>query len=450
MRFGLLVLCLGGCGGARGPDRPVPAEGGGILRPLQVYRQIGLLAGSEQFPAVASFATVAGPSDSTYVLFGLSLPNSALRFQREGDGFVGRYTVSLSFARDSQQVREITGRETVRVPSFAETGRTDESVVYQTVVALTPGRYTVQVEARDGSGGAGFEAQDTLEVPGYRGERRLAAPVFVYRAQGRTSESASPELIVNPRHTAPYGGESPRVYLEGYGYPAGQPVQLRVLNDQEAELWQTQVPLQAGEASMSHALVEIPAESLPLGRLWVETAVEGEAGAPARVPLIVTISDQWMVANFDEVLEFLTYIATGDELDSLKTATGAERAERWERFWERRDPVPATPINEYREDFFERIRIATLHFGEPGRPGWKTDRGEVFIVLGPPDHIIERRLGRADIAGRPNAFEWIYERGPGGRMVLTFLDRNGFERYELTPSSRSAFRSAASRLKRRN
>src|SRR5690606_12553245 len=140
------------------------------------------------------------------------------------------------------------------------------------------------------------------------------------------------------------------------------------------------------------------------------------------------------------------YIATPAELDSLRNATGEERQELWERFWKRRDPLSATAVNEFREQFFERIRTAMLYFQEPLQPGWKTDRGEVYIVLGPPDHVYEH-FGQ--VAGRPVAYEWIYERGPTGRLELVFQDRRGIERYELTPSSRAAFRSAAHHLRNR-
>lgn len=420
-----------------------------MLRPMEVYQQIGLLAGPDQFPVVASFSTIAGPSDSTYVLFGLSLPNSALMFQREGDaGFVGRYAVSLRFKRDSVVVHELKGREEVRVPSFAETGRTDESVVYQTIVALEPGRYVVELEASDASVPKGFKATDTLTVPAYHAEgRRLSAPVFVYRAEGRESGSASPDLIVNPRHTIPFGGEAPRVYLEGYGVDADQPIEIRVIGTDDKEIWRTETRLGSGNDDLRHTLVEIPTDDLPVGRVWVEAALAGDTGPAVRAPLIVTLSDQWMVANFDEMLEFLRYIATSAELDSLRNSSGAERAALWERFWERRDPIPSTPINEYREQFFERVRLASLYFPEPGLPGWKTDRGEVYIVLGPPDHVFENSNYNRH-TGRPIAYEWVYETGPSGRLVLAFVDRNGFERYELTPASKATYRSAATRARR--
>src|SRR5690606_848578 len=214
------------------------------------------------------------------------------------------------------------------------------------------------------------------------------------------------------------------------------------------EVWSSQVGLHGGGSEVRSTVVEIPREPLPLGRLWVELRTPPDTQA-IRSPLLVTISDQWMVANFEEVLEFLRYIATDEELDSLSAVSGAERRERWERFWERRDPVPATPINEFREQFFERVRVATEQFGEPGRPGWQTDRGEVFIVLGWPDQAFEQDERLVDITSNRRILIWFYERTPGGRLELVFEDRAGFGRYELTPSSQSAFRAAANRLRPR-
>lgn len=445
----LAVLLAAGCGGRGASEGPEPSrdDEGPITSPLTVYEQMGLLAGNDGYPGVASFATMDGPADSTYVLFGLSLPNNALRFQRLEDGFSGEYTVTLAFSQDSQEVARVERREHVRIPSFAETGRTDESVIFQTLVALLPGRYTVAVEAVDALSNRGFRAQDTLAVPAYgpQGER-LAPPLFVYRGEGRGSVGTSPELILNPRHTIAYGGAGPRLYLEGYGLPEGEPVTVRIVNERDQEVWTRRVELTEGTTDLRYSFVDIPPDSLPLGKLWIE-AETATGRAYGREPLLVTISDQWMVSNFQEVLEFLPYIATSEEVDSLQETSGAEQRERWERFWERRDPVPATPINEFREEFFQRVRIVTENFSEPGEPGWRTDRGEVYIVFGPPARALERYVGRRDITGQPNAVVWTYESAPGGRLELLFIDRSGFGRYELTPSSESAFRSAANQLK---
>ena len=177
----------------------------------------------------------------------------------------------------------------------------------------------------------------------------------------------------------------------------------------------------------------------------MEASVEG--GKALRTPFLISISDQWMVANFGEVLRFLEYIANPVEVDSLRRAQGSHRREAWDRFWAKRDPLPATPINEFREQFFERIRVATEQFSETGRPGWDTDRGEVYIVFGAPDQTLERAVGR-DASARPNLVEWLYESVPGGRLVLQFIDRGGFGHYELTPGSEAAFRTVAVRMRK--
>ncbi|NJD10270.1 MAG: GWxTD domain-containing protein [Gemmatimonadetes bacterium] len=445
----LLLLGIGACAG-RGAGRaggdPRPQA---LARPLEIYGEMGLIAGPPQFPVVATLSTLAGPVDSTFVLLAMSLPNSALRFQREGAGFFAEYTVSALFRQDSATIGRLDRREPVRVGSFAETGRSEESVVFQQPVALPPGRYEVSLHAADVHSSRDFRVTDTLDVPAYGAAAgRLGTPLLVYRAEGRATRAEQPFLITNPRHAVPYGGESPRVYLESYGLPAEQPLAVRVVDQTGANLWSANATLVKGDSLIRYGVGEVPASALPLGRLWVEVNEPGRQ--PLRTPMVLTISDQWMVANFDEVLDFLRYIAYPDELDSLRAGTPALRREQWEKFWARRDPLPVTDINEYRDEFFQRVRYATEAFREPGgRAGWDTDRGEVYIVLGTPDQALERYINTSNMTGEPNAEEWLYSGAPGGRLTLLFIDRSGFGRYELAPSSASAFRGVAERMKPR-
>ena len=443
----LLVALLAACGGSRqGPDgSPRPGREQSFSRPLEIYRELGFMAGPAQFPAVAGLSTLAGPADSTLVLLAVSVPNSALRFQRDGTaGFYAEYLLTLTFMdRDSVAVRQMDAREMVRIATFAETGRTDESIVFQQGIAVAPGAYIVRLQASDANSSRGFVMTDTLTVPAY-GDGAVADPVLVYHAAGRPARDSLPQRIANPRNTVPYGGDSPLLYIEAYG--TSRPIDVRVLTEAGDTLWDARATLNDAGA-LHHGVVQVPAGELPLGRLWVELSRDG--ARLSRTPLVIAISDQWMVANFEEVLQFLQFIAFPEELDSLRTGTAPERRDAWERFWDRRDPLPVTPINEYRDNFFQRVRFATDAFREAGgRAGWATDRGEVYIVLGPPDHATERWVGNVGAMDQPNAEEWIYANVPGGRLNLLFHDRTGFGRYELIPQSMAAFRSLAERLKR--
>jgi GWxTD domain-containing protein len=442
----VITLALAACG-ARGADSPRPGREP-FTRPLDIYRDLGFITGPGQFPVVASFSTLAGPADSTYVLLGLSLPNNALRFQRDGSSFVAEYSVDLTFMdADSVTIQRFSARETVRIPSFAEAGRSDESVVFQRAFAVTPGDYIVRLQAGDVHSARGFSMMDTLTAPAYgMAGARVASPMLVYQSAGRRDRADLPELILNPRHTVPFGGEAPVLYLEAYD-TVMPGLEVEVLSETGESIWRGLAALDQGTGPVRFSVMPLPSETFPLGRFWVHVAAPGAAAE--RTPLVLTISDHWMVSNFEDVLQFLRYIAYPDELELLRRGTPAERREQWEAFWARRDPLPITGVNEYREQFFQRVRYATEAFREPGRAGWQTDRGEVYIVLGPPDQAVERYLGRNNLSGRPNAEEWIYSSAAGGRLNLLFHDRTGFGRLDLIPSSASAFRGAAERIRPR-
>jgi hypothetical protein len=83
--------------------------------------------------------------------------------------------------------------------------------------------------------------------------------------------------------------------------------------------------------------------------------------------------------------EDVRWIITDEERKAFKTLkTDDERETFIEQFWARRDPDPDTPENEYKEEYAARIAYANQHFAS-GIPGWKTDRGRIYIVFGPPD-----------------------------------------------------------------
>jgi GWxTD domain-containing protein len=104
----------------------------------------------------------------------------------------------------------------------------------------------------------------------------------------------------------------------------------------------------------------------------------------------------------------------------------ASRQEFIKDFWTKRDPDPDTEENEFKQEFFSRIEYANLHFHE-GIPGWKTDRGRIFIYLGPPDKIEQRPFIRdPSIKG---LIWWGYYRYQIG---IEFVDTKGDGCYAIS------------------
>src|SRR5258707_2994183 len=85
--------------------------------------------------------------------------------------------------------------------------------------------------------------------------------------------------------------------------------------------------------------------------------------------------------------EDVTYIITDEERAAFKRLqTDEEREQFIEQFWLRRDPTPDTVENEFKEEHYRRIAYTNETFAS-GIPGWKTDRGRIYITFGPPDEI---------------------------------------------------------------
>jgi GWxTD domain-containing protein len=102
-------------------------------------------------------------------------------------------------------------------------------------------------------------------------------------------------------------------------------------------------------------------------------------------------------------------------------------------FWKRRDPTPDTPVNEARQVFYEGVAYADKTFGEKGRvsaPGWRTDRGRIYVKYGEPEELLDRVQ-----AGRAVPYQvWRYRRGRDRYYV--FADRsNGIGIYQLVHSN---------------
>jgi GWxTD domain-containing protein len=88
------------------------------------------------------------------------------------------------------------------------------------------------------------------------------------------------------------------------------------------------------------------------------------------------------------------FITRNEDKAFKKLGTDEERAEFIERFWARRDPSPGTPVNEFRSDVHLRVAAANQLFKDSPVPGWKTDRGKIYVLLGPPDEVINDTVAR--------------------------------------------------------
>lgn len=150
----------------------------------------------------------------------------------------------------------------------------------------------------------------------------------------------------------------------------------------------------------------------------------------------------------------IKWIISENETEQFESlASDEERLDFIKRFWERRDPTPNTSTNEYKDEFYSRVEFANQNFRE-GIPGWRTDRGRILIIHGPPDQQQYDSRPRGEGFGAnhgSNTILWTYFSLPTakffkGRMSLVFQPNVGMTEQDVTLGESQMARTQARNL----
>jgi GWxTD domain-containing protein len=197
--------------------------------------------------------------------------------------------------------------------------------------------------------------------------------------------------------------------------------------------------------------------------IWLPLALAQEAQDPGTTPSPSKKLDKETKRKMKRTLkeldnayrqwltEDVTYIISPEERNAfLQLDTNEEREQFIEQFWLRRSSNPDLPDNDFKEEHYRRIAYANEHYAS-GIPGWKTDRGRMYIMWGPPDEIDSHPTGGTydrpmeEGGGSTSTYpwetwRWRYLEGIGENIILEFVDPSGSGEYHLTmdPSEKDA------------
>ena len=445
---GLLLLACsprthnGGTAGTHGGKErsPFPANVSSAPDPTGFYHQLGMLAQGGSFPFVGQVRYLAGRSpDSTLALVTFSFANRALTFSGEGGGQRAGYVVTIDVTQGSTTVRHFDVHKVIRVASFHETQREDESVIFQQFLSVPPGAYSLSLSVRDENSGNGNMQQMAVNIPRF-GARTLSTPISIYEVKPRARLDTVPVLIANPRSLIVLGRDTlAGLYVEGYGLPATAKVNVAVLNDAQVVILRDTVNL-VRQGELSSALLDFPVQSIGVGPVTVITSLAGSTDT-TRAPLFLSFGDEFGITSFDDLLSYLRYFVSPQRIQALRDTPPEQRAAAWATFWKVTDPNPSTPDNEALRDYFKRIATANSRYHEEGVPGWLTDRGKVYVTLGEPDQA-GQPLGSSGSTARSRAEIWVYTQY---NLRLIFQNQN-IGHLRLSASSQADFEKVVRRL----
>jgi len=396
---------------------------------------------------VAYFAT--GSPDTTLVVIGLSLPNKGLVFKRDASGtYSAGYAVDLTLTAGGELAAQAQDSESVRVTSFKETSRTDESVIYKRSFRATPGNYLLNYVVRDGNSQRGAGHTLSITVPRLS-SMGVSTPEPVYEATPRTRIDSVPNYLPAPRGSYVFGvDDSASIYLESYN-PA-KPVILQLRTPDGKVAWEGSRSLPTGNTRMGSGLLTVPLVHSDVG-LGSILAMQAGSSDTMGTRIFVGFGPDLPVLSFKEMLGYLRFFRARDKLASLYSATPENRGARWSEFLRETDPNPNTPQNEALDAYFSRIRDANSLFITDSPRGWQSDRGMVYVTLGAPtnsyeDYALMYAGGIAvpgEIPSRVKVLVWQYDQY---QAQIIFYDPNDIRQWRLTRESTSQFQSLLARI----
>lgn len=461
LRFGLiagLAGCASGSGGRAGSGAEDPLHSYGSRQAptsrdtsqfATIYSRMGLAASGAPLFFVGDagyFATAS--SDTTLVIVSLSLPNRGLVFTRDQGGYAASYGVDLSILNGAATVAQGHDSEAVRVTTFRETSRTDESVIYRRGFRVEPGSYSLVLAVRDDNSGRASERRLALSVPRL-GSTSVSSIEPVYEAQARSGLDSMPVYLPAPRASYVFGVDDfASMYLESYDQR--RPVSLAVRTPDGNIAWQGTTSLITRGPGLSSGIVKVPLSHADVG---IGTIMATQAGSADTVNrrIFIGFGPDLPVLSFTDMLRYLRFFRDQRQLQPLYTAKPDERGALWRQFLRATDPNPDTPQNEALDDYFTRIREANSIFVSDFPSGWLSDRGMVFVALGTPSNAFEDYASmyggsivtQGNLSNRVRILVWEYSQY---QTRIIFYDPNDSRQWRLTSPSRSVFQSLLARL----
>jgi GWxTD domain-containing protein len=379
------------------------------------------------------------------------IPFTLLDSLTRGPGGKAAYRFAIS-VRDSANL-ELVAQQWARTVPARMLATLRGSALEHFTFAASPGAYTVEVTVHDSASGRVTRERASLTTFSQRPAASDLLLATGMRAAGgadsalRTGELRKGSVIVEAAERPLLTPSQAQLgyYLEWYGQSAETAaVSVRVVREGDTPVVTTPpqpVPFEAG-GGVTRAMADLA--GLPPGEYGFEVVVRGkdttvtrraafrmggfESVALTAPPAETDKFGLMTEGQLDSLYGPLIYLMASDEVGIYSSLTLEGKRSFLRRFWLKRDPTSGTPRNEAQESFYSRIAEANRRYREGGSaaiPGWRTDRGRIFIKNGAPQEIMQRPQ-----AGNTLPYEvWKYSQGR--LLKYVFMDLTQFGNYAL-------------------
>lgn len=367
--------------------------------------------------------------------------NFGLQFKKEGEEFVAKFTFSVVINdNDGRQIVAQEQERSIRTAEYAKTVSRFDYRTSQLNFSLSPGTYKVICALKDENGSSITNRDFEVKLRDFAAGVPISSDVqFAHEIDTASTEQTvfrKGAYTIIPMPSRYYGEDNSAMlsyYFEVYRGSSDQTqvrVEALVRSDIRGTLSRDTVTVELTD-SVSRQVRRLSLEQCPPGDYELQIKLLGHRGHLIN-ERSEAFSLQWtqeglLKHDYRTALDQLRLIAEPGEIKKMqKLETYEERLEAFNAFWAGRDPTVGTKENETKREFYRRVAYANRQFPHLRQPGWRTDRGRIYIQYGDPDQIDDVPMSPS----YPPYQVWHYYRS-GAYRRFAFVDQNDDGDYRL-------------------
>lgn len=354
--------------------------------------------------------------------------NDLFQFVKADQGFVAGFDLNVGLFDETENLIESRyASRKILVPTYEQTNSNRITNQGKFIFTAKPGEYQLRFELIDRDTKRSLVRKQKVTFQDFRAEKLALSDIYFMQ---QPEDSAS--VWLNSPHLDANFTDSSAVWLAGYEiYPPVKADSVRVITRISDVLART-VFADTESVHISGPVlarnVNLQARLRDPGRFVLTVQVRAkrlQATAEQHFFITQTRPEPYisLVAGLIEPLQALGNPA---ELKKISNVPEAGQREMIAEFWKKRDPTPATEENEIKTEFYRRVEFCfrnfTVHFAD--KPGWKTDRGRIFLRFGEPS-LVQKYASEIN---RPATEIWYYD---SLHQRFMFTDKNGTGDFEL-------------------
>jgi GWxTD domain-containing protein len=359
----------------------------------------------------------------------IEVPYNEIQFVKVDDKFESNYTLTVSvFAEDKEKlIEEKTWDEKVSVTSFPHTTSESSFNISIKSFELPPAKYFIKTSLEDKDSRKTFNSSNMFTVRDLFPLPNISDLMYIAK---QTVVGGSNKILPNVTRNIAVQKDGIPLFFELYSDSHRKIcLEFDILEGEKKLIYSDSISrfVDSGKTQMFRT---IKINGLGLGAYLVGVKIKDTTNKLIAAT-IKSFSSRWIgvpsaINDLDKAIAQLVYIATTTEENYIKSAaTKEEKIKRYLEFWKKKNPNPAEEENRVFDEYYRRINFANDNFTTYNIEGWKTDRGEVYITLGPPNNIDRHPF---EVDSKPYEVWEYYEMN----QQFVFVDETGFGDYRLT------------------